>query len=500
MTLDHRMVQQPKHQPSIIDGDDSTAQPARHERENRSYRWLEWLFLGLLLLASFATRIYQLGVFPDTVLADEADNVQDSIRILYGLHPANGFFGLDWTSQPAFSAYKEAAFLSVFGISVTSLRLSSAIFSTLALIPFYLLLRRQFPVIASLLGAVLLATDVWYLNFSRSGWNCIDIAFYMLMAMLFLMWGLDSLHQLDRSHPWKWGHFVAAGFFCALGLYGYPAGRAIPLAMILFFPVVLLFKREYSRQVFLGFALLFAVEAVTFAPQGLYAIKNWEHFNGRSNVVVIFNNPEYRADPAGTMLRQLQNNLRGPWDGRVNNTPQYSPVGEPQLDRITGVLTLAGMLLTLLLVMLRRRLETWLWWLMLLAGWGMTQLLTVNTPNGARGIGYMPTLLYFAGVALGCLQLGLNRLSSHLPAAMLFKYASLAVLTIFVLAAGVMNVNHYIEWQMRPNTRQARYIYLRAREFPEWAANTAERAQTRQGSTNLGQWREVHPIQDPANP
>jgi len=55
----------------------------------------ELLLLGLLVLFAFAIRIYRLGSFPDTVLADEADNAQDAVRILYGQVPQNGFFGLD---------------------------------------------------------------------------------------------------------------------------------------------------------------------------------------------------------------------------------------------------------------------------------------------------------------------------------------------------------------------------------------------------------------------
>ena len=47
-------------------------------------RRLELLLLGLVLLAAFLIRVCELGSFPDSVLADEADNAQDSIRILYG--------------------------------------------------------------------------------------------------------------------------------------------------------------------------------------------------------------------------------------------------------------------------------------------------------------------------------------------------------------------------------------------------------------------------------
>ena len=460
----------------------------------------ELLLLSLLVLFAFVIRIYRLGSFPDTVLADEADNAQDAVRILYGQVPENGFFGLDWTAQPAFSAYKEAAFIAIFGFNIMAIRLSSAVISTLALIPFYLLLRRQLSVIASLLATVLLVTDVWYLNFSRSGWNCIDICFYMLMAMLFLMWGLDAISSANGP-PWlTWVHFGMAGFFCALGLYGYPPGRAISLGVAVFFPVAWFFNRSHFKTLLLGYVVLLAAEAAFFAPEGIYVARNWEHFNGRSKVVMIFNNPDYKADPVGTMLKQLDWNIRGPWDGRVNNTPQYSPVAEPQLDRVTGLLALAGMMLTLILGMLMSRSETWLWWLMLLTGWAFSQLITVNTPNGARGIGYMPTLVYFAGVGIEGNVLLLHYATTKLNRFAIFRQLSFTVLTLAFLLAAYTNVRHYVDWQNLPHTRLERYLYITAREFPDWSAHIAYRARNNQGTLNVGEWRELYPIEDRANP
>ena len=116
----------------------------------------ELLILVLLVLAAFIIRIVRLGSFPDTVLADEADNAQTSAQILFGHPPDNGFFGLDWTDQPALSAYKEAGFIAFFGFNIMAIRLSSALISALALIPFYLLLRRQFSLISSAIASILL--------------------------------------------------------------------------------------------------------------------------------------------------------------------------------------------------------------------------------------------------------------------------------------------------------------------------------------------------------
>ena len=461
---------------------------------------VELLMLSLMVLVAFFIRVYRLGDFPDTVLADEADNAQSAEEILQGHPPPNGFFVLDWTDQPAFSAYKEAAFLKIFGFKIMALRMPSALISALALIPFYFLLRFQLSLLSSFLASILLATDVWFLNFSRSGWNCIDIGFYMLMAMLLLILAVRTAVSTRDKRLLSWVYFAASGFFCALGLYGYPAGRAITLAVAAYLPIMLILYRKEFKILLLGSIILFSVEAAAFAPEAVYIARNWQHFTGRTNVVFILNNPEYKANPVGTMLNQIKNNLQGPWIGNVNNTPQYSPVGEPQLDGFTGILVLIGMILTFVDYKVRRQPETWLWWLMLLAGWALTQLTTVDTPNGARGIGYMPTLVYFAGVGLDMFVTDLANITASTNWSFISSRLFAGLLVLAVLVAGYSNVKHYVDWQNNPRTRTARYLYLTAREFPKWAADLEDRIKTGYQTYNVGIWRQWYPIVDISNP
>lgn len=464
------------------------------------HRNIEWVLLGLIVLAAFAIRIYRLDSFPDTLMPDEADNTQSSIQILNGMPPNNGLFGIDWTQQPAFSVYKGAAFIAIFGLNMTAIRLPSVVFTTLAMIPFYLLLRRQLMVVPSLLATILLATSVWFLNFSRSGWNNPDICFYMLMAMLFLCYAIDATTKTSPPRKVRWLHFALAGFFCALGLYGYPGGRAIILGVAASFPIILLMQRKHWKNLLWGYIFLAGVTAVAFAPQAEYILRNWDIFNGRSGVVLIFNQPEYQEDPTGTLLRQLDKNIRAPWDGEVNNAPRYTPVGEPQLEQITGLLTLLGMVLSFALAHLRTRYETWLWWLMLLCGWALTQLLTSNTPDSARGVGYMPTFIYFAGVGLDAILRGISTLITKLsPNAVLAQRIAPAFFTLVVLFIAYNNVIRYVTWQSTPNTRLMRSPYVTVQEFPEWSATIVELAKN-QRMMNVGEWREVHPLEDESDP
>ena len=68
-----------------------------------------------------------------------------------------------------------------------------------------------------------------------------------------------------------------------------------------------------------------------------------------------------------------------------------------------------------------------------------------------------------------------------------------------ILAAGA-NVVHYVDWQSQPRTRQDRYLYVTVREFPDWAADVVHRATAGLNISNVGGWRDAHPIQDIANP
>ena len=170
------------------------------------------------------------------------------------------------------------------------------------------------------------------------------------------------------------------------------------------------------------------------------------------------------------------------------------------MDGFTGILVLIGMILTFVDYKVRKRPETWLWWLMLLTGWAVTQLTTVDTPNGARGIGYMPTLVYFAGVGLDMIVMDLAHITASSKQPLLLSRLTAALLVVVVIAAGCINVKHYIEWQNDPQTRTARCLYVTAREFPEWAADLVDRIKTNRDALNVGEWRQLYPIANLGNP
>lgn len=447
---------------------------------------LDWMLISGIFVAALLLRLINLGNFPDSFNPDEADNFQDAIQNIHGVPRANGFFGFDWKPQPAYSVYMISAFIKVLGPTVLAVRLPSVLFSCLALIPFYILLRRQFSTTASTLATTLLATNLWYLNFSRSGWENVHVSLYMLMAMLCLMLALDRIDARDRGLP-VWLLFAATGFFCALGLYGYFGGRAIIMAVAAFFPVALVFYRGHWRALLLGWLLTGAVAVVLFLPEASFILANWQQFNNRSATVLIFNSPDFQANPAGTIWGQISRNAVGPWVGSVNHTGRYTPEGEPLLDLLTGALVLAGIALSLAWGKMRRRPENWLWWIMLLAGWALTEVITGNTPDGARGVGWMPTLLYFAAAAIEGIVVLVGRRNAR---AWRVAVAATAVLVALV---GAYNVMHYVAWQSSPVTREMRQPYVETRGFTVFAAEVIRRMTENSGRVTAEDWQAIKP-------
>jgi len=421
----------------------------------------ERIALALLLIFSLGIRVWKLGAFPDTVSPDEADTIRDAIRIAYSVHPEHGFFGFDCKPIPAFSSYLFAGFVRVFGENLFALRLPSALFSTLALLPFWWLVRRQFDAMAAFGATFLLATNLWFLNFSRSGWENIHIALWMLAAMVCLVKMLDLVSTVKF---WALG----ATIFSTLGLYGYFGGRLILVSSVVFLLGVAFTSPFLRKRALISTICMGVGTCLLFLPQALTIRQHYERFNQRTAAVLIFHSPQWQQDPVGTARAQLVNNATGFWRGEPNQTPRYTPAGQPLLDRVTGLLLLCGMLASVFVARYRKKLETRLWWTMLLVSWAATQLLSVGTPDGARGVAWMPTLFFFVALSLDLLVRLFNK-----------KPVVSRVLALGIFALGIFNLFSYVHWQSDSNTREARRPYLQGAEFEAWKADIIFQAQAR---------------------
>lgn len=427
--------------------------------------------LGLLMLVAFGLRVIWLDTIPGNITADEADNLQTIFRIQVTGEP--GPFGLDWKPQPAMSMYLFAGFMAVFGDDIFGLRMTSAVLSTLALLPFYALARRVVQPLAALGGAALLATGLWYLNFSRSGWENVHVAFYALLAA----WALTV--ALERKQL-RW--FALAGVAAALGLYGYFAGRLILVALLAYAPLVVWFAREDRRQVVAGYVLLTFTAVVLFLPQVPAIREDNDTFNRRTDIVNVFDQPGPYMGRESTfdILRlQVDRNLRGFFllDGSMFTNGRYGPKGQPLLDPFTGVLLISGMVIGLY-----RWRKTGLWWTLLLIPLAATQIPTTATPNGARALIAAPFMYLFVTLTLDAL-IDLARGRGRELAA--------AGVVVVVVSLSVMNVSNYFDWIQSPEAIEARKPAVELADYGLWRDALKERFAREGKGFHLGEWSEM---------
>jgi hypothetical protein len=363
--------------------------------------------------------------------------------------------------------------MAVFGDDVLGLRSASAVISTLALIPFFALARRAVSFPAAIAATALLGSGRWYLHFSRSGWENVQVAGFALLAA----WAVTAGRERAQL---RW--FALGGVAAALGLYGYFAGRLILPALIAYAPVAWwtaqgrhrrvvntsrgprkisthdLGSRLRARRTALGMVLLGVVAVGLFVPQLVATRDQWEDFTRRSDAVAVLSQPRpYLGEETalGIALVQLRRTVDGFLlrDGSLFPNARYGPAGAPPFDLVTWALIVVG-----LVVGLRRWRVTALWWSLLLVPLVGTQVLTAGTPDLARGTVFLPFLYLFA--ALG-LDLILRRTSGQPRLALL-----LAALVVVVV--GGANVARYAHWVQTPDALDARQPAVELTDYPAW--------------------------------
>jgi len=437
----------------------------------------ERLALWVLFGAALLLRVLFLENVPNTVTADELDFSRDLMAIFTG--HGTGFFGQDWTPEPAFSIYLMAGSWKLFGMTLFAERLVSAVLGAVAIIPFYALARRLVSIPAAVLATALFASARWYLHFSRSGWNNAHVVLYTLLAA----WALTL--ALERGQRRYWGGF---GVALALLLYGYFSGRTVIIAFAAYVLYVV-WRRVRAlepgswRPIVIGGVVAAVVCAVLFAPELPAIVGSGSTFNTRTSSVYIFNQPlgpgqskfGVLADQAWRAIRSFVF-MDGSYDG--GTLGRYKPPGQGWLDPVGTLLYWGG------LVLAARRARTLaLWWLIFLIPLGITQLLTTGTPDGARGLVAIAPMYFFAALAIEWLLRRLSRYGG------VVQGGALAV----VLFVAAINVATYVEWVDSPASQTARQPAVPSEQFYTWRDFQLARLRANLGSMTAGEYDTLPP-------
>lgn len=225
---------------------------------------LIWIFLLALIL-----RIYKLGTFPFGFHVDEVKVGWEALSILTtGKDDHGNFLSPYYNSigdfRPTGIFYFTIPSLIIFGRTELAVRLPSAIFGALTILPifyfaFEILQKKKWAYVASFL----LAISPWHIEVSRATSEVVISTFFAIFSLYFLT-------KLIRTTHKKYLFFCI--FSITLSYFLYHAIRL--LAPPFFLTTILFFNKELRSKIAkkyaficLTFTLLFSL-ALTISPQG----------------------------------------------------------------------------------------------------------------------------------------------------------------------------------------------------------------------------------------
>ena len=220
------------------------------------------VFFGIVIGITILLRFWQLGNVPPSPDWDEASLGYNAYSIMQtGRDEYGEFLPVILRSfddyKPGLYAYLIIPFIKLFGLSILSVRLPSAIFGVLAVIGTYFLVKELFPNIKKHsvfsiqysvpeISALLLAISPWHLQFSRIAFEAQVGLALNIFSILFFLKGLKRGFYL-----------LPAAVFASLSIYAYQSEKVyLP---ILFLILILIYWRQIlkvSRKWIIGAVLL----------------------------------------------------------------------------------------------------------------------------------------------------------------------------------------------------------------------------------------------------
>ncbi len=223
--------------------------------------------LGAILVLGAVLRLYDLGGYPACVDLDTAMNGRIS-QTLFGELMRGELTPVlrRWAegNETAF-LYVQGAFIRLFGVSVASLRLPSAIVGVLTIAAVYLLGRQLFSSHAGLAAAFLLAISPWHIDISRSPKRPVLTPLFIALVLYFLCKALR--HPPSRR---ALRDMILCGVTLGVGLHGYEAFRLVPLAVTVILLGVRLSQRRLGKglvelAVVATWAMIMTLPIIVFA-------------------------------------------------------------------------------------------------------------------------------------------------------------------------------------------------------------------------------------------
>ncbi len=417
-----------------------TGQRAEMTRQSRhrATRLVQGGLLLAVLAAAAFLRLYRLESLPPGPYYDEAANGILAGEIASGVY--RPLFITAYTGKEVLYFYLAAGVMKLLGVSLLSLRLTSALIGIASVALTYgltwELFREKETLVrhgTALLAAALMAVSFWHLMISRYGFRAISQPLTQALTLLFLWRGLR------RGGGWN---LILAGLFCGATAYTYLSSRILPLALLPWLLGVWLASRSERRRAAGRIALFVLVAAAVVAPLGLFFLRHPEAFGTRMSQVSFLNPELNQGDLWGTLWRSVGAAL-GMFTVRGDPLWRFGIVGRPVFDGLVGAFFYLGALVALYgavrgpQAMDRVRDLGLLLWIPVML---VPSILSIKeVPHSLRAIGVMPVLYLFPARGLTWLLAVTRRVWARLGEATVVGLMAGALL----LSGAIQTFHHY---------------------------------------------------------
>lgn len=293
------------------------------------------ILLAILAIAA-ALRIPDLAGIPGYVHNDEASNGLTARNVANGFYPT--LFTNGWASLPLLGYSWDALFFKLFGDSLTSFRLSSAVLGLGSVAITMLLGRELFGLRAGLLAAALLTVFHMHIHFSRVGHHYIQALFAVTLTTYLVVLALRYGTRLAA---------VGAGIMLSVDIQVYYAARvAYVIVPVVIVYVLLVGDRTLWRRRLSTIAWLALGWLVGVAPIGAFITGDWSDFTARTRDVLALGGTStaqdhvfgsYGTHDALAILRTQLWRIVQTFNFMGDTSEQYG-IHQPMLDPISAAL------------------------------------------------------------------------------------------------------------------------------------------------------------------
>ena len=413
--------------------------------------------LALLIITVFSliVRIIYLNSIPLNITGDESWDISQVYRILYDTN-VKPLTLLGDGSVASIVFYPVVILLKIFGLdnSILFLRFNIIIYSILALIGFYFLLKKYTSFYIALIFTLLLSANYVFLNFSRTAWVNMMSVFSGIFLILFTEKAIE-----EKKYLW----FIFSGFFAGIGFYAYHYGRILA-AFIILYLLIKLILNKFNKKIIKGLILFFITLFITILPLIIQLHSTGvESISRRPASTYAFskeNINNFNDSKTQLLLHQIKYSLRGfiLLDGKISNegveNTRYVPRNQSFVNPMIKILFILSLIYFIF------KFKNSIWFFVILSVL-ITQILSVLPPNLSRGLFFLPIVYFIIAFFMFEFINIIKKWGINLK---------IIYITITIIFVGIIiwDINNYFQWMNTNYIKNARQPAIDYNEFLIW--------------------------------